>query len=66
MNDCPRQNPAYGRLFLSLYKSISYNNTGDVGFAGLASFALMLRESRKTSTVAVWRPEIDVLSRKHS
>ena len=25
MNDRPRQNPAYGRLSLSLLKSISYN-----------------------------------------
>jgi hypothetical protein len=24
MNGCPRQNPAYGRLSLSLYKSIAY------------------------------------------
>jgi hypothetical protein len=36
-----------------------------VGFAALAMFALMTQESRKSSAVAVCRPEIDVLSRKH-
>jgi len=64
MNDCPRQNPAYGRLFLSLYKSISYNYYSQVGSDAHASFALAGKKSRKTSAVAVWRRKIDVLSRK--
>jgi len=55
MNDCPRQNPAYGRLFLSLYKSISYNYYSQVGSDAHASFALAGKKSRKTSAVAVWR-----------
>jgi len=44
MNDCPRQNPAYGRLSLSLYKSKSYNLTGQVEFNGSSGFALSTRK----------------------
>jgi hypothetical protein len=40
MNDCPRQNPAYGRLFLSLYKSMGYNISRPSGRETLIGFAL--------------------------